>query len=220
MALKLGMVRSTDVKNSVAALIHDINELHDGHHACGIHGLRHLYSILADHGHDDLAFKLLTDQTFPSPGYVMSCGLSTWPERRWEWKKQRYRNSFNHPMNGGFVAFMHESIGGIRPDPKSPGYKHFQLKPHLTQQLDWAKASVDSPYGLIRSEWKNAAEAFEWEVEIPPNTSATVYVPNPSRGKLTVDGDPYAGQTAFITLGQQLWLKCELGSGVYRLAVE
>ncbi|MFG0289400.1 MAG: alpha-L-rhamnosidase C-terminal domain-containing protein, partial [Rhodopirellula sp. JB044] len=154
MALKLGMVSKDDADDRVEGLVHDINDLHNGHHACGIHGLRHLYTVLAEQGQDALAYKMLTDTTFPSPGYVLSCGLSTWPERRWEWKKERYyRNSFNHPMNGGFAAFMHESLGGINPDPASPGYKHFYLQPRLTAQLAWVSAGTESPYGVVRSEW-------------------------------------------------------------------
>ena len=190
MALKLGMVDLEDAQGHIDALVHDINQLHDGHHACGIHGLRHLYTVLADHGQEDLVFKMLTDTTFPSPGYVLSCGLSTWPERRFEWKKVRLSNSFNHPMNGGFTAFMHESVGGIRPDPDAPGYKHFHLTPQLTRQLDWAKASVASPYGLIRSDWKNDGQTFYWEVEIPPNTSATIQFPN-GRESETVGSGKY-----------------------------
>ena len=190
MALRLGMVDPEDIGGQVDALVYDINQLHDGHHACGIHGLRHLYTVLADHGREDLVYKMLTDTTFPSPGYVLSCDLSTWPERRFEWKKVRFSNSFNHPMNGGFTAFLHESIGGIRPDPDAPGYKHFLLKPRLTQQLDWAKASVESPYGLIRSEWKNEAGVFQWVVEIPPNTSAMIQFPN-HRESETVEAGTY-----------------------------
>jgi alpha-L-rhamnosidase len=220
MALRLGMIDPEDVAGRVDALVYDINQLHDGHHSCGIHGLRHLYTVLADGGRDDLVYKMLTDTTFPSPGYILSCGLSTWPERCFEWKKVRYSNSFNHPMNGGFAAFMHESVGGIRPDPEAPGYKHFRLKPHLTQQLDWAKASIESPYGLIRSEWKNEVETFQWEVEIPPNTSATVYVPNLNQGKLTLDGKLFSAKAAVVKIGQQMWLKCELGSGVHRLSFQ
>ncbi|MDF7823439.1 family 78 glycoside hydrolase catalytic domain [Pontiellaceae bacterium B12227] len=216
MALKLGMVPDDQIEDRVEALLFDINERHNGHHACGIHGLRHLYTVLADNGHGDLAYKMLTDTTFPGPGFIMDLGLSTWPERRFDWNKVEFKNSFNHPMNGGFVAFMHESLGGIRPDEQSVGYKHFQIKPQLTDQVEWVKSHVESPYGEIRSEWKNEGETFEWFVEVPPNTTATLYVPY-HQGRELSEGEHRGLQKKLtpIAEGQQKWLKSEVGSGVY-----
>ena len=220
MALKLGMVSEEDADRLVQALLFDINSLHDGHHACGIHGLRHLYTVLADHGQDELAYKMLTDTTFPSPGYVLSCGLSTWPERRWEWKKETvWRNSFNHPMNGGFVAFMHESIGGINPIESSPGYKHFVLKPHLTNQLEWAKASVDSPYGIIKSQWKNKEDIFHWDIEVPVNTTATVFIPFASGAELFENEREMKNPTIDKDSSGRKWFKTEIGSGSFQFEV-
>ncbi len=220
MALKFGLASEDDVDDLLKALLFDINKLHEGHHACGIHGQRHLYTVLADAGQDELVYKMLTDTTFPSPGYVLSCGLSTWPERRWDWKNERfYRNSFNHPMNGGFTAFMHESIGGINPRASTPGYKHFQLKPHLTKQLDWAKASVDSPYGNISSEWKNDADVFHWKVEIPANTTATVFIPYSRGAQLWEDGRKLDAASDHEDSSGQNWLPREVGSGSYHFEV-
>jgi alpha-L-rhamnosidase len=215
MALRLAMVPAKDVPSRVDALVHDINQLHDGHHSCGIHGQRHLYTVLADHGRDDLVFKMLTDTTFPSPGYVLSQGLSTWPERRFEWDKVRYSNSFNHPMNGGFVAFMHESLGGVRPQADTPGFRHFVLKPHLTEQLDWVKSSVESPYGTISSNWTGGDGKFSWEIEVPPNTQATIYIPRRTGLELFESGKRYSRKVASIRENQQAWFQLTLGSGVY-----
>ncbi len=220
MALKLAMVDADEIEDRVAALVHDINQLHDGHHACGIHGLRHLYTVLADQGHEALAFKMLTDTTFPGPGYVMDCGLSTWPERRFEWKKVRYSNSFNHPMNGGFAAFMHESVGGIGPDPAAPGYKQVRLKPHLTDQLEWVKARTETPYGPIRSQWKSDSESFEWEVDVPANTTATLLIPKRQGKTLLEDDQEFTGKMNSVTEGNRQWWQLEIGSGTYRFRVK
>lgn len=197
MALKFGMVPDDQIQPRVDGLLFDIIEEHEGHHACGIFGLRHLYTVLADNSQDELVYQMLTDTTFPGPAYVMSQGFTTWPERRFEWDKVRFSNSFNHPMNGGFVAFMHESLGGIQPDEQAAGFKHFRLKPYLTNQLDWVKTHVESPYGTIRSEWKNEGSEFTWEVEVPVNTTATVFIPNGTE-----------------------WTEREIGSGIHRFTNE
>lgn len=220
MALRLAMVPDKQQEARVEALVHDINQLHDGHHSCGIHGQRHLYTVLADHGRDDLAFKMLTDTTFPSPGYVLSQGLSTWPERRFEWDKVRYSNSFNHPMNGGFVAFMHESLGGVCPQADAPGFRHFVLKPHLTEQLDWVKTSVESPYGTIRSSWNSHDGVFAWEIEIPSNTRATIYVPRRDGAELFESGQKCKRTFSTIRDNRHQWYQLTVGSGVYRFEVK
>lgn len=39
------------------------------------------------------------------------------------------------------------------------------------------RATHQSPYGVIRSEWQHDQGRFTWELTIPPNTTATVAVP-------------------------------------------
>lgn len=219
MALRFGMPPKDQVADRVAALLHDIHERHDGHHSCGIHGLRHFYTVLADHGQEALAYQMLTDTTFPGPAYILSQGLSTWPERQFEWDKEIYRNSFNHAMQGGFTAFMHESIGGIQPTFEDPGYKHFTIRPHLTKELDWAKTSMESPYGTIQSNWNSSPERFEWRIDIPANSTATLYFPF-KEGYRLLEGKTIITTGNLIREGGQAWLEHEVGSGRYRFTVD
>lgn len=219
MALRFGMTPEDEVGERTAGLLYDIHERHDGHHSCGIHGLRHFYTVLAENGQEALAYQMLTDTTFPGPGYIMSCGLSTWPERQFEWKKEVARNSFNHPMQGGFTAFMHESVGGIQPTFEEPGYKHFTLKPHLTSELKWAKTSMESPYGTIRSDWQSSADQFEWTVEVPANSTATLFFPYRNGQVLSEGGRALEKGIRIVTEGRETWLQYEVGSGRYLFAL-
>lgn len=219
MALRFGMTPEEQVADRMAALLHDIEKLHDGHHSCGIHGLRHFYTVLAENDQEALAYRMLTNTTFPGPAYILGCGLSTWPERQFEWKKEPFRNSLNHPMQGGFTEFMHECIGGIQPTSGHPGYKHFILKPHLTAELQWAKASMESPYGIIRSDWKSAPDRFEWNVEVPANSSASLYFPWQENWQLR-EGDQEIKSGTHVTKEQSAtWLKYDLGSGTYHFCI-
>lgn len=220
MALRFGMPPEDEVADRMAALLHDIEELHEGHHTCGIHGLRHYYTVLAEHDQEALAYRMLTDTTFPGPAYILSQGLSTWPERQFEWDKEEYRNSFNHPMQGGFTAFMHESIGGIQPNFDNPGYKHFTIRPHLTKQLAWAKTGMESPYGAIRSDWKNEDGKFLWSVEVPPNSTATLHFPFEKGQQLSEGGSLITEGTRLIEDGQRTWLEYEIGSGYYEFSIK
>ena len=60
-----------------------------------------------------MAYKLLTQPTYPSLAYLISCGLTTLPEEPREYNNNDVERgaSFNHPMQSGFAAFYHEAIG-------------------------------------------------------------------------------------------------------------
>ena len=49
----------------------------------------------------------------------------------------------------------------------------------MSSVLDAAAPTIyRSALGVIVSDWRLAAGTFSYDVEIPPNTSATVYVPS------------------------------------------
>jgi alpha-L-rhamnosidase len=52
------------------------------------------------------------------------------------------------------------------------------MKPMPVGDLKFVKATHRSPYGLISSEWHKDGDKFDWQIEVPPNTTAMVYIPN------------------------------------------
>jgi hypothetical protein len=91
-------------------------------------------------------------------------------------------------MFGDFSAWMYQYLGGIRlsddvsaiaekTDPAKVAFKEFIICPDPVEGLDWVKAEHDSPYGTIRSQWVKSENGFKLEVDIPVNTTATVYLP-------------------------------------------
>ena len=56
--------------------------------------------------------------------------------------------------------------------------------------LTWVKASHNSPYGKIVSSWKRAGDTLTLTVEIPPNTTAEVYVPATGESSVSENGAP------------------------------
>ncbi|MBD5780046.1 family 78 glycoside hydrolase catalytic domain [Pelagicoccus sp. NFK12] len=221
MALKFGMVPDGMVPSVVDGLVFDIEKVHEGHHAVGIHGLRHLYTVLSDFGQDELVARMLLDRGFPGPGYLADHGFSTWPERQFNWGEEpRYRNSMNHPMQGGFAAFFFEGIGGIRPLSSAGGYKGFELRPRLMGEIDWATTTKESPYGVIESDWKREGDRIFWQVSIPVNTQAEVYLPTPDVGSVLesgaqLEGVPGVKDLAVVSDGLKESVKLTLGSGRY-----
>jgi len=76
---------------------------------------------------------------------------------------------------GDLITVEYECLGGIR--AAKPGFKEIILKPYPVEGLDWVKCSYDSVYGKIISSWKKSGKSFVWNITIPANTSARVFVP-------------------------------------------
>lgn len=221
LALKFGMVPEEKIESVVRGLVYDIEVERQGHHAVGIHGLRHIYTVLSDYGQEELVAKMLLDRTFPGPGYLADYGFTTWPERQFNWDEEpRYRNSMSHPMQGGFAAFFYEGIGGIRPLYEEAGYKAFELRPRLTDELDWASVSKESPYGVIQSSWKQVAEGLVWEVEVPVNTECVAFFPVGDRALISesermLESVPGVSEVEDVESAFGPSVKATLGSGRY-----
>ncbi|GGD04141.1 alpha-rhamnosidase [Hyunsoonleella pacifica] len=165
------------VADNLAQLIMKKNK---GYYTTGIFGHRPLYTVLNDFGHSDVTKHLWDRTDFPSLGFVTEThGLTTWPEHiaNWDKTKRYHRNSFNHPMNSGFAASFHESLGGIRPDENHPGFKKFYLKPTFLEGLQWCEVDYESPQGEIKSYWKRNTKVITWSVTVPKNSTALVQLP-------------------------------------------
>ena len=147
-----------------------------GHVSTGVVGIQHLMRTLTDYGRDDLALKIATDTTYPSWGYMAKNNATT----IWElWNGDTgdpAMNSGNHVMLlGDLIIWYYEYLGGIR--PLAPGYSKIMLKPYPIKSLDHVNCSFQSVSGLIESKWKRNGDRFEWDILIPANTTAEVYLP-------------------------------------------
>jgi len=97
------------------------------------------------------------------------------------------------PSLGGCVArWCYWGLAGIRPDPTEPGFKKIIIKPAIVGELTWVKAYFDSSYGRIVSNWKRDGNLLTMDVTIPPNATATVYVPTKDADGVTESGKPAA----------------------------
>jgi alpha-L-rhamnosidase len=112
-------------------------------------------------------------------------------------------------LGGNIGAWNMESLAGIRPDPAAPGFKNTIIKPNMVGDLQWVNAHHDSPYGRIVSNWKREGGKVTMEVTVPPNTTATIFVPAKDAATVTESGKP-AGEAAGVKL-----LRMEHDSAVY-----
>lgn len=159
----------------VDRLVHDIHA-HGNHLTTGFLGTPFLLSVLDQNHHADLAFQLLLSDTYPSWGYMVSKGATTWWERWNGDTGDPAMNSYNHYAFGSVMAWVYRRAAGIDTDPTGPGYHHLTLQPHFDPALPQLHVEYDSPYGAITSDWKQSTHTFT--LTLPANTTATLTLPN------------------------------------------
>lgn len=168
-----------DSKAAVERNLLDVIAANDGHVSCGVIGIQWLMRYLADCGRNDLAYKMATQTSYPSWGYMIAHGATT----IWElWNGNTANpamNSGNHVMLlGDLLPWCYERLGGIR--PKKPGFEDIEITPDFSLPvLNRVEVSHPSPYGVIKSRWdRDAYGKIKWEVAIPANTAATLVMPD------------------------------------------
>ena len=167
---------------------------------------------LTQHGNVDLAYKIATNTTYPSWGYMIEKGATT----IWElWNGDTAdpaMNSANHVMLlGDLLIWYYEDLACIKNHPCSVAYKKLLMEPHFPEGLSHVKASYNSVYGEIKSEWSKTDDTFGWEISIPANTSAIVRLPQEMH-IATPEGEGVRSITQ-----TDKYTEIELGSGTYRL---
>jgi alpha-L-rhamnosidase len=153
-----------------------------GHLTTGFLGASNLTWALSDSGHLDEAYMLLNRTQYPSWLYPITKGATTIWER-WDGIKEDGTfqnpgmNSFNHYAYGAIGFWMYGVVAGIRMDEGHPGYKHILIAPRPGGGLTHARASIDTVYGRVSSDWQIVNGVLKLKVEVPPNTTATVSLP-------------------------------------------
>jgi len=181
-------------------------EARNWHLSTGFLGTPFLLFTLADHGRVDVAYRLLLNDTYPSWGYMLSRGATTWWERWNGDTGDPAMNSYNHYAFGSVIAWVYRYAAGIDTAPDSPGFKEILIHPHLDPHMTSARMEYESIYGKIISDWKGrAAGPFSLKVTIPANTSAKVFLPAIAGAQLTEDGNsvdaPQEGGSYVVRVG-------------------
>jgi alpha-L-rhamnosidase len=193
--------------------------------------------VLSDLGQNDLAVKHFQSRKYPSWGYEVEQGATTIWER---WNSYTREHGFNGPdgrQNAGMNSFSHYAFGAVCEwmfthlagiDAGSPGYKSVVIRPcppaldsNLEREpIDWVKAHYDSIHGRIAVEWRNAPRQFDLQVAIPPNTTATVFLPAGRDSRILEGGQPLAAVPSVKFHGMEHdRAVLKIGSGFYQFEV-
>ena len=88
-------------------------------------------------------------------------------------------------------------------------------------ELEWARATTQTPYGPVTSDWRTRGRTLELRVDVPVGSLATVHVPAENVHAVTESGEPLdeaEGVLSVSDAGDTVLVK--VGSGRYAFAAD
>lgn len=206
LALAFDLIPEELRQNSVNRLVKNVKTY--GHHlTTGFLGTPFLNPVLTETGNFEIADKLLMQETYPSWLYPIKQHGATTIWERWDSMKpdSTFQNpgmtSFNHYAYGAVGDWIYRSIGGIDTEEfGGAGYKESKVKIYVGT-IRSAKASLDSPYGFLRTDWKAEGGKMELNLEVPFNTQSRIYLPEGFQ-EMEVDGEKIQGTQILVGSGK------------------
>ncbi len=200
-ALYLGIVDADKVKRVVDNLVEDVKK-HDYHLTTGNLCTKYLLEVLTDYGYVDVAYKIATQTTYPSWGFMLKNGATTLWER-WEFLTGDAMNSHNHPMMGSVGSWFYKYILGIVPSFEHPGFEQFTVKPYLPKDLTYANGSLNTVKGPVRVSWKKQGQFLLVDLVVPENTKAKVYIPTTDKNSIVESNRKISRIREIVSLGDE-----------------
>jgi len=182
-----------DLREQAALRLVENVKSYNNHLTTGFLGTPYLCHVLSRFGHLDVAYTLLLQESYPSWLYPVKMGATTIWER-WDGQKPDHTfenasmNSFNHYAYGAIGDWMYRVITGIDTKEDAPGYRQIIIRPRPGGSLTQASGTLQTYYGQIKSSWQLQNGQFVLDVEVPANTTATVYVPVKNGGTVMENG--------------------------------
>ena len=167
------------------------------HLRTGFVGTPYLCRVLSNHGANDLAYRLLLNEDYPSWLYAVNLGATTIWER---WNSLNLdgtisstgMNSLNHYAYGSIVEWMYRDMCGLNPsagDDQLTGFRRARIAPKPEPAIRWARARYRSAAGWYESGWQIDDQGrLVFDIAIPFNATALLVLPDARVGAITVNG--------------------------------
>ncbi|WP_268223921.1 alpha-L-rhamnosidase [Sinomicrobium oceani] len=215
--LAFGMVPDNRSAQVFDHIVRTIEQTNNGHISTGVIGTQFLMRTLTAYGRADLAYRLASTTTYPGWGYMVANGATT----IWElWNGNTAdpkMNSQNHVMLlGDLLIWYYEDLAGIKTDPSHPGFGKIIMNPAFGCGLDKVSATYRSVRGPVVSNWSRKRGKLQWDITIPPDADAEIYLPAGSPDKVRVDGKKlHTTGMVYESKGEKIMVK--LASGTYNI---
>lgn len=179
-------------------------------------GFHYLVSALTQGGRSQLLFEMNARNDVPGYGFQLAKGATALTE---SWPALE-NVSNNHLMLGHLMDWFYAGLAGIGQTEESVAYREIVFKPAMVGDITWVKASYNSPFGEIRSDWEKKGELVSMNIVVPANTTARVYIPA-EPGSVVMEGGKMISEVKGIqVIGQKDGRRiCTVGSGKYSFVV-
>ena len=178
-------------------------------------GFRYLVQALEEGGEDQLIYRMNNREDVPGYGYQIRKGATALTE---SWQALR-EVSNDHMMLGHLMEWLYSSLGGIRQQEGSTGYKKILIAPRFVNGMNWVHARYNSINGLIAVKWRRLNNKnLQLQVEIPANTTAKIILPAGPSDQVKENGKPIGniGEKGILRiLKGSTGTAIETGSGKY-----
>jgi alpha-L-rhamnosidase len=221
LALHFDMLPENLRQQAADRLVANIKE-YKNHLTTGFLGTPYLCHVLSRYGYTDVAYTLLLQETYPSWLYPVTKGATTIWER-WDGIRTNgdfqaiTMNSFNHYAYGAIGDWMYRIMAGLDTEAgDGVGYKKIRIQPHIGGGFTHVAASYQTLYGKLSSSWKIQDGKLIFNVEIPANSTATIYIPVQNANDVMENTQPLTASKAIQVVGNEKgYMVVKIGSGKY-----
>lgn len=224
-ALAFGLVPEENVDIVLGNLLKDIEEK-DWHLDTGCVGTRYILPVLCDYGYSDVAYRILTQTTYPSWGFWVENGAtSTW--EMWE----STTRSFDHYFLGTYDEWFYSHLAGIR--DITDGYGSYTVDPGIIGDLTEVDCTLDTVRGEAGVNWTRENSEITVNVKVPMGAEVKVLLPVSDKKDVKIDGKTLsesidgihsivAGEKLAVTVGsgEYSFVMSDSELPVYKTALE
>lgn len=196
LAIYFDLFESGEKQGAFNKLLEMIDE-QNGTFNIGMIGLRYMFHLLSDFGRTDLAYKLITQDKYPS--------YYTWIKQGATSLCESFRrdcdplDSRNHHFLGDIISWYMKNLVGININPFADNEKTVHFAPKFISELDNAEGYVNTVCGRVSAKWHREGDVIKYTVNVPEGISARLIL---EANVKTEDGFGYrdiytAGETTF-----------------------
>ena len=148
-ALYYGIFEENEKQAAFGNLLKYIHQKDDAFD-CGFIGIRSIFHVLSDFGEQELAFKMITRDKFPSYTLLIKEGYTALPEQFINCEKKLYPSSMNHHFLGDVSRWFVTALVGL----EVIDHKTVRINPHPVESISFANAYYDLPAGRVTVSWE------------------------------------------------------------------
>lgn len=137
---------------------------------CGMIGLRHIFSVLCEHGDVDLALSMMLRKEAPSYGAMIERGATALCEAL---EENGVQESENHHFLGDILRIFTAYVAGLRID-RADRDTPIVFSPTPPTHMSYAQASYTTPHGTVRVRWEKTEDGLRASLHIPPQACVRV----------------------------------------------